>query len=178
MKKLFSISLFAALAVAPLMASADDVWRASQAEHTALGTKAAAGAYVKGAYNGNVGNINTGLTYVEDSTVATINAATVSASGAAVTVNVTPTGSVSVNGGTLSGTVTVPNTVDVYDTWGSANTTTSGLNTTSANVSGTVSGVTATFTGTPTGNLSGTGSFSGGTVSVDGWHADTSGITQ
>ena len=148
--------------------------RVAAATHNAGENALVSAAYARGAYNANVANINNAIEYMEDSSVATINSAKVSADNVSLSVNgFTPSGTVSVNSSnaTVSGTFNVPTTVALMDSWGSNTTTNATLGgIQQANITnGGISGLSATFTGTASGNLSGTGSFSNASVHVDGW---------
>jgi len=148
--------------------------RVAAATHNASENALVSAAYARGAYNANVANINNAIEYMEDSSVATINSAKVSADNVSLSVNgFTPSGTVSVNSSnaTVSGTFNVPTTVALMDSWGSNTTTNATLGgIQQANITnGGISGLSATFTGTASGNLSGTGSFSNASVHVDGW---------
>jgi len=148
--------------------------RVAAATHNVGENALVSAAYARGAYNANVANINNAIEYVEDSSIATINSAKVSADNVSLSVNgFTPSGTVSVNSSnaTVSGTFSVPTTVALMDSWGSNTTTnaTLGGNQPVSITNGGVSGISATFTGTASGNLSGTGSFSNASVHVDGW---------
>jgi len=148
--------------------------RVAAATHNAGENALVSAAYARGAYNANVANINNAIEYVEDSSVATINSAKVSADNVSLSVNgFTPSGTVSVNSSnaTVSGTFNVPTTVALMDEWGATTTTNATLGgIQQANITnGGISGLSATFTGTASGNLSGTGSFSNASVHVDGW---------
>jgi len=148
--------------------------RVAAATHNAGENALVSAAYARGAYNANVANINNAIEYVEDSSIATINSAKVSADNVSLSVNgFTPSGTVSVNSSnaTVSGTFNVPTTVALMDSWGSNTTTNATLGgIQQANITnGGISGLSATFTGTASGNLSGTGSFSNASVHVDGW---------
>ena len=138
------------------------------------GTIIASGAYAKGAYNANVGNINTALTYVEDSSVETIKHATVSAENVSLSVaGFTPAGTIDVDSSnaTVSGTVNVANTVAMLSEWGT-NSTENGTLSGSQQVSitnGAVTGMTGSFSGPASGQLSGTGSLSNASVHVNNW---------
>jgi len=148
--------------------------RVAAATHNAGENALVSAAYARGAYNANVANINNAIEYVEDSSIATINSAKVSADNVSLSVNgFTPSGTVSVNSSnaTVSGTFNVPTTVALMDEWGATTTTNATLGgIQQANITnGGISGLSATFTGTASGNLSGTGSFSNASVHVDGW---------
>ena len=138
------------------------------------GTIIASGAYAKGAYNANVGNINTALTYVEDSSVETIKHATVSAENVSLSVaGFTPAGTIDVDSSnaTVSGTVNVANTVAMLSEWGT-NSTENGTLSGSQQVSitnGAVTGMTGSFSGPANGQLSGTGTLSNASVHVNNW---------
>ena len=138
------------------------------------GTIIASGAYAKGAYNANVGNINTALTYVEDSSVETIKHATVSAENVSLSVaGFTPAGTIDVDSSnaTVSGTVNVANTVAMLSEWGT-NSTENGTLSGSQQVSitnGAVTGMTGSFSGPASGQLSGTGTLSNASVHVNNW---------
>jgi len=154
--------------------STPELFRVASATHSASENILASGAYAKDAHNANVGNINTALEYIEDSSVATINSAKVSADNVSLTVNgFTPSGTVSVNSSnaTVSGKFNVPTTVALMDEWGETTTTNATLGgIQQANITnGEISGLSATFTGTASGNLSGTGSFNNASVNVTNW---------
>ena len=155
--------------------SAHSPFRVSRLTPTeADGTLIASGAYAKGAYNANVGNINTALTYVEDSSVETIKHATVSAENVSLSVaGLTPAGTIDVDSSnaTVSGTVNVANTVTMFSEWGTTSTengTLSGSQQVSI-ANGAVTGMTGTFSGPASGQLSGTGSLSNASVHVNNW---------
>ena len=149
-------------------------FRVDFSTNDASGLILASGAYAKGAHNANVTNINDAIGYMENSSVATINSAKVSADNVSLSVNgFTPSGTVNVNssGAIVSGTFNVPTTVPLMDEWGETTTTNATLGgIQQINITnGGISGLSATFTGTASGDLSGTGSFSNASVHVDTW---------